>query len=60
VLLVEANKSSVGEAKKQCLLIMKDMANTNGQEVVFSFVTIGEQWQIVVYNNNTFTETSNC
>ncbi|PUU78825.1 hypothetical protein B9Z19DRAFT_1125968 [Tuber borchii] len=47
VFLMEAKKSSLGEAKKQCLLAMKDMGEMNGGGVVYGFVTTGEAWQLL-------------
>ena len=42
VLIVEAKRSSLGQAMKQCLLAMKDMGKNNGGGTVYGFVTTGE------------------
>lgn len=39
VLVIEGKKSSLGEAKKQCLLAMKDMGDNNSAYTVYGFVT---------------------
>ncbi|KAG0635650.1 hypothetical protein HOY80DRAFT_981146, partial [Tuber brumale] len=59
VFVVEAKKSSLGEAKRQCLLAMKDMGDRNGGGVVYGFVTTGEQWQMLRYDGAVFTQTIN-
>ncbi|RPA93365.1 hypothetical protein L873DRAFT_1748747 [Choiromyces venosus 120613-1] len=59
VFLVEAKRSSLGEAKRQCLLAMKDMGDNNGGGVVYGFVTTGEQWQMLRYDGTVFTQTEN-
>ncbi|RPA92374.1 hypothetical protein L873DRAFT_1750523 [Choiromyces venosus 120613-1] len=57
VFVVEAKKSSLGEAKRQCLLAMKDMGDHNGGGVVYGFITTGEQWQMLRYDGTDFTQT---
>ncbi|RPA94616.1 hypothetical protein L873DRAFT_1415496 [Choiromyces venosus 120613-1] len=57
VFLVEAKRSSLGEAKRQCLLAMKDIGENNGVGVVYGFVTTGEQWQMIRYDGTVFTQT---
>ena len=42
VLIIEAKRSPVAEAIKQCLLSMKDMGDNNGAGKVYSFITIGK------------------
>ncbi|RPB00452.1 hypothetical protein L873DRAFT_1680721 [Choiromyces venosus 120613-1] len=59
VFLVEAKKSSLGEAKRRCLLAMKDMGDSNGGDIVYGFVTTGEQWQMFRYDGLAFTQTGN-
>ncbi|RPB26528.1 hypothetical protein L211DRAFT_770070, partial [Terfezia boudieri ATCC MYA-4762] len=54
VLIVEAKRSSLGQAMKQCLLAMKDMRDNNGEGEVYGFVTTGESWQVVIYDGVTF------
>ena len=39
VLVVEAKKSSLGQAMKQCLLAMKNMRDCNGEGKVYGFTT---------------------
>lgn len=58
VFVVEAKKSSVGEAKIQCLLPMKDMQSNNGGGVVFGFVTSGQQWQMIRFDDENYTQTN--
>ncbi|KAI5839540.1 hypothetical protein DFP73DRAFT_208286 [Morchella snyderi] len=51
VLIVEAKRSSLGLAMKQCLLAMKDMrANNGGVGAVYGFVTTGESWRMISYD----------
>ncbi|KAG0643675.1 hypothetical protein HOY80DRAFT_944802 [Tuber brumale] len=59
VFVVEAKKSSLGEANRQCLLAMKDMGDRNGGGVVYGFITTGEQWQMLRYDGAVFTQTHN-
>ncbi|KAG0137541.1 hypothetical protein HOY82DRAFT_535565 [Tuber indicum] len=59
VFVVEAKKSSLGEAKRQCLLAMKNIGEDNGGSVVYGFVTTEEQWQIIRYDGTVFTQTEN-
>ncbi|KAF8434040.1 hypothetical protein BGX38DRAFT_1221080 [Terfezia claveryi] len=54
VFIVEAKRSSIGEAMKQCLLAMRDMKGRNGGGVVFGFVTTGEDWRMIEYDGHTF------
>lgn len=46
VLIMEAKRSSLGEAMKQCLLAMKNARDNNGGGEVYGFVTIatGDTW----------------
>ncbi|KAI5837451.1 hypothetical protein DFP73DRAFT_619587 [Morchella snyderi] len=44
---VEAKRSSLGQAMRQCLLSMKDMRDNNTRGQVNGFVTTGEQWQML-------------
>lgn len=57
VFVVEAKKTTLGEAKIQCLLPMLDMAAMNGGGVVYGFVTTGQQWQMLRCNGTQFTQT---
>jgi hypothetical protein len=62
VFVVEAKRSSVGEAMKQLLLAMKDARDINNGGAVYGFTTTGDIWQMVVYNGESFevTETVFC
>ncbi|KAF8540341.1 hypothetical protein BDD12DRAFT_29888 [Trichophaea hybrida] len=42
IFIVEAKRSSLGLAMKQCLLVMKDMSDNNGGSTVYRFVTTGD------------------
>ncbi|PUU73690.1 hypothetical protein B9Z19DRAFT_517993 [Tuber borchii] len=57
VFVVEAKKTSVGKAKRQCLLALKDMYEYNGGGVVYGFVTTGSEWQMVRLDKNGFAQT---
>jgi hypothetical protein len=58
VLIVEAKRSSIGKAMKQCLLAMKDARDSNGGEgKMYGFVTTGESWQMVEYDGKLFRKT---
>jgi len=54
ILVIEGKRSSLGEAKKQCLLAMKDMGDKNSGYMVYGFVTTGESWQMVKYDGASF------
>ena len=54
VLVVESEKSSLGEAMKRCLLSMKDMRDINGYGEVYGFITTGERWRMFRYNGISF------
>ncbi|KAI5844493.1 hypothetical protein DFP73DRAFT_549515 [Morchella snyderi] len=54
VLIIEAKKSSLGDAMKQCLLSMKDARDNNGGGEVYGFVTTGESWQMLKYDGTSF------
>lgn len=54
VFIVEAKRSSIGEAMKQCLLAMRDMNGRNGGGAVFGFVTTGDDWRMIAYDGHTF------
>jgi len=51
---VEAKRSSLGQALKQCLLALKDMGDINGDGKVYGFVTTGKSWQMVEYDGVSF------
>ncbi|RPB15816.1 hypothetical protein P167DRAFT_542534 [Morchella conica CCBAS932] len=51
IFIVEAKRSSLGQAMKQCLLAMKDMRDNNGGVgEVYGFVTTAEFWQMLSYD----------
>ena len=54
VLVVEAERTSLGQAMKQCLLAMKDMGDNNGGDKVYGFVTTGESWRMLSYDGVSF------
>ncbi|KAF8543477.1 hypothetical protein BDD12DRAFT_874574 [Trichophaea hybrida] len=47
IFIVEAKRSSLGLAMKQCLLAMKD---NNGGGTVYGFVTTGDSWRMIRYD----------
>ncbi|RPB27442.1 hypothetical protein L211DRAFT_546945 [Terfezia boudieri ATCC MYA-4762] len=47
VLIIEAKRSTLGEAMKQCLLSMKDAWDNNGGGILYGFVTTVESWQMI-------------
>lgn len=57
VLIIEAKRSSLGEAMKQCLLAMKDAWDNNGGGLLYGFVTTGESWRMIRYNGISFEKT---
>ncbi|RPA95766.1 hypothetical protein L873DRAFT_1812569 [Choiromyces venosus 120613-1] len=50
VLIVEAKKVSLVEARKQCFLAMKDMWDCNGGGTVYGFVTMGDSWRMISFD----------
>ncbi|KAF8472084.1 hypothetical protein BDZ91DRAFT_717166, partial [Kalaharituber pfeilii] len=50
ILIVEVNRSSLGQVLKQCALAMKDMCGINGSGEVYGFVTTGKSWQMLKYD----------
>ena len=54
IFIVEAKRSSVGQAMKQCLLAMKDAWDNNGGGTVYGFVTTGDDWRMLSYNGSGF------
>ena len=54
VLVVEAKRSSLGQAMRQCLMVMKDTRDNNGGGVIYGFVTTGESWQMLSYDGKDF------
>ena len=56
VFVVEAKNESLGEAKKLCLVTMKDIGELNGGGLVYGFATTGEVWQMLRFDGTTFTQ----
>jgi len=52
--VIEAKKSPLGEAMKQCLLALRDMQDNNGGGEVYGFITTGESWQMIRYDGISF------
>ena len=50
MLIVEAKKVSLGEARKQCFLSMRDMQENNGGGTIYGFITTGDSWRMVSYD----------
>jgi len=50
VLIIEAKRTSIGQAIKQLLLSLKDARSSNGGGVVYGFVTTGQYWQMFSYD----------
>ncbi|RPA94607.1 hypothetical protein L873DRAFT_1814160 [Choiromyces venosus 120613-1] len=50
VLILEAKKVSLGEARKQCFLSLKDMRDCNGSGTVYGFVTMGTTWRMISFD----------
>ena len=59
VLVIEAGRSSLGEATKQCLLSMKDAWDNNSEGIIYGFITTGEHWQMFRYDGTSFQKTRN-
>jgi len=56
VFIIEATNSLVGQAKRKCLLALKDIGDNNCGGIVYGFVTTAEQWQVIRYDGTTFTQ----
>ena len=57
VFVVEAAKSSIGQAKRACMLALKEMGDNNPGGVIYGLVTSGDVWQIIRYQREIFTQT---
>ncbi|PUU73018.1 hypothetical protein B9Z19DRAFT_1136116 [Tuber borchii] len=55
--IVEAQKASIGQAKRLCMLALKEMGDNNPGGVIHGFVTSGDCWQIIRYQREIFTQT---
>ncbi|RPA98364.1 hypothetical protein L873DRAFT_1687562 [Choiromyces venosus 120613-1] len=58
VLIIEAKRSSMGQAMTQILLAMKDARDNNAGGVIYGFVTIGEDWRMLSYDGSEFVKTN--
>ena len=52
--IVEAKRTSISLALKQCLLSIMDAQHHNGGGKVFGFITSGGQWRMVEYDGRRF------
>ena len=50
VLIIEAKRVSLGRARKQCFLLMKDMRDQNGGGIMYGFITNGDSWRIISFD----------
>ncbi|RPB01533.1 hypothetical protein L873DRAFT_1803235 [Choiromyces venosus 120613-1] len=50
ILIVEAKKASLGEARKQCFLSLKNMWDCNGGGTVYGFVTMVDSWRMISFD----------
>jgi len=57
IFVVKTTKSSIGQAKRECMLALKDMGDKNGGGFVYGFVASGEFWQMICYDGSVFTQT---
>ena len=57
VFVVEAAMLSIGQAKRGCMLALKEMGDNNPGGVVYGLVTSGDVWQIIRYQREIFTQT---
>ena len=57
VFLVEATKSSIGQARSACMLALKEMGDNNPGGVLYGLVASGDFWQIIRYQREVFTQT---
>jgi len=57
IFVVEAKRTTLGQAKIQCLLAMRDMGGINGGGAVYGFVTTGHHWQMIRYDGKEFKQT---
>lgn len=54
IFIVKPKRASMGQAVKQCLLLMKDARDLHGEDVVFGFITTGKGWWMLSYNGKSF------
>ncbi|RPA98975.1 hypothetical protein L873DRAFT_1643942, partial [Choiromyces venosus 120613-1] len=57
VFVIEAKRSSLAQALKQCLLAMKDMGDNNSDGVVYGLITTGSLWQMMTYDGKSWSLT---
>jgi len=49
-MIIEAKRGSIWETMKQCLLSLKDAGENNGGGEVYGFLTTGDSWRMVRYD----------
>jgi len=54
VLIIEAKRSSIGQAMTQILLAMKDARDNNAGGIIYGFVTTGDDWRMLSYDGGDF------
>ncbi|KAG0135878.1 pyridoxal phosphate-dependent transferase [Tuber indicum] len=50
VLIAEAKKLPISEAREQCFLSMIKMRDLNGGGTVYGFITMGESWRMISFD----------
>ncbi|PUU73691.1 hypothetical protein B9Z19DRAFT_1111067 [Tuber borchii] len=55
--VVEAQKAFIGQARRLCMLALKEMGDNNPGGVLYGFVTSGDCWRIIRYQGGIFTQT---
>ncbi|KAF8435196.1 hypothetical protein BGX38DRAFT_1262709 [Terfezia claveryi] len=58
VIVIEAERSALHQAMKQCLLSMFDMRGYNGSGKVFGFITRGVWWRMMSFDGTLFQVTT--
>ena len=49
ILIAEAKEEPLGAAMGRCLLVLKDMSDSNHGSVVYGFVITGDSWWMLSY-----------
>ena len=57
VLVIEAKRTSTGQAMKQIMLSLKDARDNNQAGTVYGFVTTGQHWKMLSYDGASFLTT---
>jgi len=57
VLIIEAKRSSTGQALKQIMLSLKDARDNNEGGTVYGFITTGQHWKMLSYDGAEFVMT---